>query len=78
VVSYLVDWGNGFVGGFTKDFDQEFNGPKRGVFDDLKCYGISDLKIITSRELDELRGFHKPTLQEYFCGVQGESRHDTD
>ena len=74
MISYLVDWGNGFVGGFTKDFNQRFNTPNQDVFDDLKRCGISDLRIITPPELDELRGFHKPTAQEYFCGVKGGKR----
>ncbi len=64
--TYLVDWGNGFVGGYTEDFNQQFNTPKQEVFDDLKMRGISSIKIITPQELDELRGFHKPTSQEYF------------
>ncbi len=66
MLTYLVDWGNGFVGGYTEDFNQQFNTPKREVFDVLKTRGISSIKIITPLELDELRGFHKPTSQEYF------------
>lgn len=62
---YLVDWNNGYVGGFNADFTQRFNGPKECVFDDLKISGIREVKIITPEELDELRGYHKPTLQEY-------------
>lgn len=72
MISYLVDWGNGFVGGYSADFEQKFNTPKREVFDDLVRCGICNLKIITPRELDELRGFHKPTMQEYLGGVRCE------
>lgn len=68
MISYLVDWGNGFIGGYSKDFDQRFNTPKQDVFDDMKRCGICDLKIITPQELDKLRGFHKPSLQEYLRG----------
>lgn len=64
MISYLVDWGNGFVGGFTKEFSQQFNTPKREVFDDMVHCGIEDLKIITPQDLDDLRGFHKPSLQD--------------
>ncbi len=49
---YLVDWDNGFVGGYAEDFSQQFNTPKREVFDDLKRHGISVIKIITPQELD--------------------------
>lgn len=66
MISYLVDWGNGFVGGYTKDFDQQFNTSKSKIFDDLKLYGTENLKIITPSELNELRGFNKPTMNEYF------------
>lgn len=64
---YLVDWGNGFVGGFTKEFTQKFNTPKCEIFDDLKLNGVESIKILTPQELDELRGCHKPTLQEYLA-----------
>ena len=57
MIFYLVDWGNGFIGGYTKDFDQRFNTPKREVFDDLKRCGVETLKIISPQELDKLRGF---------------------
>lgn len=62
---YLVDWGNGFVGGFNDKYEQEFNTPSKFVFDDLKRLGIKDVRLITPKELDELRGYHKPSLQEY-------------
>ena len=62
---YVVDWGNGFLGGFSNDFEQTFNTPSKMVFDDLKRLGVKNVKIITPHELDTLRGFHKPTLQEY-------------
>lgn len=64
MISYLVDWDNGFVGGYTKDFDQQFNVSKSTVFDNLKLHGIENLKIITPSELNELRGFSKPTMDE--------------
>lgn len=63
---YLVDWGNGFLGGYDEDFAQTFNTPSRIVFDDLKYLGVRNVKIITPEELDELRGYHKPSMQEYF------------
>lgn len=62
---YLVDWGNGFLGGYDEDFTQTFNTPSRIVFDDLKRLGVRDVKIITPKELDELRGYHRPSMQEY-------------
>lgn len=62
---YLVDWGNGFLGGYDEDFTQTFNTPAKMVFDDLKHYGVKNIKIITPQELDELRGYHKPSMQEY-------------
>lgn len=62
---YLVDWGNGFLGGFDTEFEQTFNTPSRSVFDDLKRLGVRNVRIITPQELDELRGYHKPSLQEY-------------
>ena len=62
---YLVDWGNGFLGGYDEDFTQTFNTPSRIVFDDLKRLGVRNVKIITPEELDELRGYHKPSMQEY-------------
>ena len=68
MIFYLVDWGNGFIGGYTKDFDQRFNTPKREVFDDLKRCGVETLKIISPQELNKLRGFHKPTFEEYCSG----------
>lgn len=68
MISYLVDWGNGFIGGYSKDFDQCFNTPKKEVFDDMKHYGVCDLRIISPQELDKLRGFHKPSLREYLDG----------
>ena len=64
---YLVDWGNGFLGGFSEEFEQTFNTPSKSVFDDLKRMGVRNVKIITPHELDELRGYHKPTLQEHLC-----------
>ena len=62
---YLVDWGNGFLGGYSKEFEQTFNTPSKSVFDDLKMMGVTDVKIITPLELDKLRGYHNPSLQEY-------------
>lgn len=64
MISYLVDWDNGFVGGYTKDFDQQFNTSKSTVFDNLKLHGVENLKIITPSELNELRSFSKPTMDE--------------
>lgn len=63
---YLVDWGNGFLGGFSEEFEQTFNTPSKIVFDDLKRMGVKNVKIITPSELDELRGYHNPSSQEYF------------
>lgn len=62
---YLVDWGNGFLGGYDGDFTQTFNTPSRMVFEDLKRLGVREIRIITPKELDELRGYHKPSVQEY-------------
>lgn len=72
MISYLVDWGNGFIGGYTKDFNQQFNTPEQDLFFSMKCNGISDLRIITPQELDNLRGFHKPNLCEYLRGTSEE------
>lgn len=63
---YLVDWGNGFIGGFDKDFHQAFNTPARDVSNDLKSYGVKETKAITPKQLDELRGYHRQTLEEFF------------
>lgn len=62
---YLVDWGNGFLGGFSQEFEQTFNTPSKSAFDALKRMGVKEVKIITPQELDELRGYHKPSMQEY-------------
>lgn len=62
---YLVDWGNGFLGGYDEKFEQAFNTPSRMVFDDLKRLGVKNVRIIMPNELDELRGYHKPSLQKY-------------
>lgn len=67
---YLVDWSNGFVGGYTEDFKQQFNTPKQELFDDLKRLHISEIKIISPQELDALRGYHKPNFQEYLAGTR--------
>lgn len=72
---YLVDWGNGFIGGYTRNLDQQFNTPKRDIFDDLKFYKVESFKIITPQKLNKLRGFCKPSSQEYF-GIQEGSTHD--
>ena len=65
-VFYLVEWGNGFLGGYDEDFTQTFNTPSRAVFEDLRRLGVRNVKIITPKELDELRGYHKPSMREYF------------
>lgn len=62
---YLVDWGNGFVGGFDKRFTQRFNASESLVYLHLRLNNVEKIKIITPAELDELRGYHKPTMQEY-------------
>ena len=77
MISYLVDWGNGFVGGYTKDFDQQFNTSKLTVFDDLKSCGTENLKIITPSELNELRGFIKPTMNKCF-GISKEEEKNNE
>lgn len=63
---YVVRWGNGFTGGFDKQFKQLWNGPERYLLNDLQFYGIKKIEVITPEELDEKRGFHKPTMEEYF------------
>lgn len=62
---YLVDWGNGFVGRFDRQFNQEFNSPQSLVFSDLKWKKVDHIKIITPQELDALRGYHKLSMQEF-------------
>jgi len=62
---YVVDWGNGFFGGFDKNFKQAFNTPARDLERDLKSYRVMEHRIITPQQLDELRGYHKPTLAQY-------------
>lgn len=52
---YIVDWGNGFIGGYDKELEQVFNTPLRSVFDDLKRMGIGYVTIITPQELDDMR-----------------------
>ena len=65
---YVVDWGNGFFGGFDKNFNQEFNVPARNLEHDLQSYRMEHrvIRAITPQRLDELRGYHKPTLAQYF------------
>lgn len=63
MLAYLVDWGNGYIGGFTKDFDQLFNIHKLQDRDGLWPCDFRNAKVITPEKLDELRGTHKPTLR---------------
>lgn len=72
MLSYLVDWGNGYVGGYTENLDQQFNTPKQNLFETLKLYEVENFKFITPLELDELRGFYKPKSQEFFRDMQKE------
>lgn len=60
-----IGWGNGFTGGFDKQFNQLWNGSERSLLDDLQFYGIKKIEVITPEELNEKRGFHKPTMEEY-------------
>lgn len=64
-IFYLVDWNNGFVGGFNEKYQQIFNTPKEMVFDDIISHELLGriLQVITSEELDALRGYHAPTLE---------------
>ena len=67
---YLIDWNNGFIGGYTEHdggLEQIFNTPKGCVFDDLKRVNATSIKIFTPEEFDEFRGYHMPSLQEYLC-----------
>ena len=56
---YLVDWGNGLIGGFNEDFVQLFNTKKEWIFDDLKLNGMKTVTIVTPDELNVLRGYEK-------------------
>lgn len=64
-IFYLVDWNNGFIGGFNEKYQQIFNTSKEMVFDDIISHELSGrvLQAITSEELDALRGYHAPTLE---------------
>ena len=66
---YLVDWGNGYIGGYDNKFNQQFNTDKESIIDDLKRYKIDTVKIISSDELNKLRGYKKPSLEEYLAGL---------
>lgn len=55
MISYLVDWRNGFVGGYDEDLDQNFNTPKGQLFDSLQLYGVKNLNVITPEQLDNMR-----------------------
>lgn len=55
MISYLVDWGNGFVGGYDEHLDQNFNTPKGQLFDSLQFYGMNNLNVITPEQLDSMR-----------------------
>lgn len=55
MISYIVDWGNGFIGGYDEDLDQNFNTPKGQLFDSLQFYGVKDLNVITPEQLDSMR-----------------------
>lgn len=62
---WLVDWGNGFIGGFNFEFEQLWNSPKELLINDLKFYEVELIRVITPAELDRLRGFHRPAFEEY-------------
>ena len=64
-ICYIVKWGNGFVGGFDENCEQLWNGSEESLVDDLAFYHIDEVKIISQKELDEIRGYHKPTIEEY-------------
>lgn len=59
---YLVDWGNGLIGGFDEDFVQLFNTKEEWIIGDLKIYGIKTVTIVTPDEFDALRGHKKENL----------------
>lgn len=66
---YLVDWNNGYIGGYDNEFNQRFNTDKKSIIDDLKLYKIDTVKIISSDELNKLRGYKKPSLEDYLAGL---------
>lgn len=63
---YIVYWGNGFVGGYSPDFEQIFNTPEHSMLAEVRRFCARTVHIIYPRELDELRGYHKPNMSEYF------------
>ena len=66
---YLVDWNNGYIGGYDDKFNQRFNTDKKSIIDYLKLYEIDIVKIISPDELNKLRGYKKPSLEEYLAGM---------
>ena len=62
---YIVRWGNGFAGIFDKSFDQLCNTREKYVLEELSRNGVENALIISPAQLDELRGYHKPSLEEY-------------
>ncbi len=64
---YLVNWGNGFVGGYDSvDYTQVFNTSTKFLWDDLMRMNVKEFYIITPEDLDRYRGYHKPSMGEYF------------
>lgn len=52
---YIVKWDNGFVGGFDENCEQIWNGSEKSLVDNLAFYHIDEIKIISPKELDEIR-----------------------
>lgn len=52
---YIVRWGNGYTGGFDKQFKQLWNGLEKSLLDDLQLYKIKKIEVITPEELDKKR-----------------------
>lgn len=55
VVRYLVDWENGYVGGFSENFEQLFNTKKRYLLITLSGYEHDELEIFPKEELERRR-----------------------
>lgn len=57
VVCYLVDWENGYVGGFSENFEQLFNTKKRYLLTTLSGYEHDELEIFPKEELERRRQY---------------------
>lgn len=65
IQGYAVLWGNGFAGLYGLDFTQLCNTPERDILKDALSHGVKAMEILTPAELDQRRGYSRPTMQQY-------------